>query len=68
MDFFSIFSLLGLFSAFFTSLRHIMLTKAIVKLGRNAHKDMIDKLIKVLVKLFMKLSQEAKFIIDYQKI
>ena len=50
--FFSIFSLLGLFSAFFTSLRHIMLTKAIVKLGRNAHKDMIDKLIKAPVNLF----------------
>ena len=50
--FYIIFAILGLFAAFFTSLRHIMLTKAIVKLGRNAHKDMIDRLIKAPVNLF----------------
>ena len=50
--FYSIFTALGLFAAFFTSIRHIMLTKGIIKLGRNAHRDMIEKLIKAPINLF----------------
>ena len=50
--FFLIFSGLGIFSLFFTILRIILLTKGIIRLGTELHKDMIEKLIKAPINLF----------------
>ena len=50
--FFLIFSGLGLFSVFFTMIRIILLTKGIIRLGIELHKDMIEKLIKAPINLF----------------
>ena len=51
-DFFLVFSVLGLFSVFFTILRIIFLTKGVIRLERTLHKDMIEKLIKAPINLF----------------
>ena len=50
--FFGVFSGMGLISVLFMSLQLLMLIKGIVKLGRNVHKDMIEKLIKAPINLF----------------
>ena len=50
--FFSVFSSLGIVSVVFMFFRICMLTKGVVKLGRDVHRDMIDKLIKAPINLF----------------
>ena len=50
--FFSVFSILGIVSVVFMFFRICMLTKGIVKLGRDVHRDMVEKLIKAPINLF----------------
>ena len=50
--FFSVFSILGIVSVVFMFFRICMLTRGVVKLGRDVHRDMIEKLIKAPINLF----------------
>ena len=50
--FFSVFSILGIVSVVFMFFRICMLTKGVVKLGRDVHRDMVEKLIKAPINLF----------------
>ena len=50
--FFSVFSALGIASVIFMFFRICMLTKGVIKLGRDVHHDMVEKLIKAPINLF----------------
>ena len=50
--FFSVFSILGIVSVVFMFFRICMLTRGVVKLGRDVHRDMVEKLIKAPINLF----------------
>ncbi|MBO6244003.1 MAG: ATP-binding cassette domain-containing protein, partial [Clostridia bacterium] len=50
--FFSVFSILGIISIVFMFLRICMLSRGVVKLGRDVHHDMVEKLIKAPINLF----------------
>ena len=50
--FFSVFSALGIASVIFMFFRICMLTRGVIKLGRDVHHDMIEKLIKAPINLF----------------
>ena len=50
--FFSVFSILGIVSVVFMFCRIFMITRGIVKLGRNVHRDMLENLIKAPINLF----------------
>ena len=50
--FFSVFSALGIASVIFMFFRICMLTRGVIKLGRDVHHDMVEKLIKAPINLF----------------
>ena len=50
--FFSVFSALGIASVIFMFFRICMLTRGVIRLGRNVHRDMVEKLIKAPINLF----------------
>ena len=50
--FFSVFSALGIASVIFMFFRICMLTRGVIKLGRDVHRDMVERLIKAPINLF----------------
>ena len=50
--FFSVFSSLGIASVIFMFFRICMLTRGVIRLGRDVHRDMVEKLIKAPINLF----------------
>ena len=50
--FFSVFSALGIASIIFMFFRICMLTRGVIKLGREVHRDMVERLIKAPINLF----------------